>query len=142
MAQHVKILGILHIIYGALGVFVGLLALLIMGGIAGMVGVTDHSPDSALAIPILGGIGALVFIILLAISLPGIIVGFGLLHFKPWARLLTLVLSALELFSIPFGTALGIYGFWGVPRINKWIVENTDFDPTWNPAASATSATV
>ena len=112
MAQHVKILGILHIIYGALGVFVGLLALLIIGGIAGMVGVTDHSPDSALAIPILGGIGALVFIILLAISLPGIIVGFGLLHFKPWARLLTLVLSALELFSIPFGTALGIYGFW------------------------------
>ena len=116
MAQHVKILGILHIIYGALGVFVGLLALLIMGGIAGMVGVTDHSPDSALAIPILGGIGALVFIILLAISLPGIIVGFGLLHFKPWARLLTLVLSALELFSIPFGTALGIYGFWVLLR--------------------------
>ena len=112
MAQHVKILGILHIIYGALGVFIGLLALLIMGGIAGVVGVSDHSPDSALAIPILGGIGALVFIILLAISLPGIIVGFGLLHFKPWARLLTLVLSALELFSIPFGTALGIYGFW------------------------------
>ena len=112
MAQHVKILGILHIIYGALGVFVGLLALVIMGGIASVVGVSDHSPDSALAIPILGGIGALVFIILLAISLPGIIVGFGLLHFKPWARLLTLVLSALELFSIPFGTALGIYGFW------------------------------
>ena len=73
MAQHVKILGILHIIYGALGVFVGLLALLIMGGIASVVGVSDHSPDSALAIPILGGIGALVFIILLAISLPGII---------------------------------------------------------------------
>jgi hypothetical protein len=112
MAQHVKILGILHIIYGALGVFVGLLALLVMGGIAGVVGASDHTPDSALAIPILGGIGALVFIILLAISLPGIIVGFGLLHFKPWARLLTLVLSAFELFSIPFGTALGIYGFW------------------------------
>jgi hypothetical protein len=112
MAQHVKILGILHIIYGALGVFVGLLALLIMGGIAGVVGVSDHSPDSAMAIPILGGIGALVFIILLCVSLPGIIVGFGLLHFKPWARLLTLVLSAFELFSIPFGTALGIYGFW------------------------------
>ena len=47
MAQHVKVLGILHIIYGALGVFVGLLVFLIMGGIAGLVGVTDHSPDSA-----------------------------------------------------------------------------------------------
>jgi hypothetical protein len=112
MAQHVKILGILHIIYGALGVFVGLLVFLIMGGIAGLVGVTDHSPDSAVAIPILSGIGGLVFVILLAISLPGIIVGFGLLHFKPWARILALVMSALELFSIPLGTALGIYGFW------------------------------
>jgi len=112
MAQHVKILGILHIIYGALGVFVGLLVFLIMGGIAGVVGVTDHSPDSALAIPILGGIGGLVFVILLCISLPGIIVGYGLLHFRPWSRLLALIMSALELFSIPFGTALGIYGFW------------------------------
>ena len=112
MAQHVKILGILHIIYGALGVFVGLLVFLIMGGIAGLVGVTDHSPDSAIAIPILGGIGGLVFVILLCISLPGIIVGYGLLHFRPWSRLLALIMSALELFSVPFGTALGIYGFW------------------------------
>lgn len=112
MAQHVKILGILHIIYGSLGIFIGLIVFLVLGGIAGLVGVTDHSPDSAVAIPILGGIGGLVFIILLAISLPGIVAGFGLLQFKPWARILTLVLSALELFSIPFGTALGIYGFW------------------------------
>ncbi|HTA66812.1 MAG TPA: hypothetical protein VK776_00985 [Bryobacteraceae bacterium] len=112
MAQHVKILGILHIIYGALGVFVGLLALVVMGGIASVVGVSDHSADSALAVPILGGIGALVFVVLLCISLPGIIVGFGLLHFKSWARILALVMSALELFSVPLGTALGIYGFW------------------------------
>jgi len=112
MAQHVKILGILHIIYGSLGVCVGLFVFLILGGIAGFVGATDHSPDSAMAIPILGGIGGLVFLILLCISLPGIIVGYGLLHFKPWARLLALIMSALELFSIPLGTALGIYGFW------------------------------
>ncbi len=29
---------------------------------------------------------------------------------------------------------LGIYSFWVRPRIQKWIVENTDFDPTWNSA--------
>lgn len=112
MAQHVKILAILHIIYGAIGVLIGLVVFLVLGGIAGLVGVTDHSPDSAVAIPILGGIGGLVFIILLCISLPGIIAGYGLLHYRPWARILTIVLSALELFSIPLGTALGIYGFW------------------------------
>jgi len=112
MAQHVKVLGILHIIYGALLVMVGLIVFVILGGIAGLVSAADRSPDSAVAIPVLGGIGGLVFVILLAISLPGIVAGFGLVQFKPWARILTLVLSALELFSIPLGTALGIYGFW------------------------------
>ena len=29
---------------------------------------------------------------------------------------------------------LGIYGFWVVPRMTKWVVENTDFDPAWRPA--------
>jgi hypothetical protein len=112
VAEHVKTLGILHIIYGSIGVVIGLIVFLVLGGIAGLVGVTDHSADSALAIPILGGIGSLVFLILLVVSLPGIIAGFGLIHFRPWARILTIVLSAFELFSIPFGTALGIYGFW------------------------------
>ena len=112
MAQHVKILAILHIIYGVIGVFIGLIALLVLGGIASFVGATDHSADSALAVPILSGIGGLVFVILLCISLPGIIAGFGLMQYKPWARILTIVLSAFELFSIPLGTALGIYGFW------------------------------
>jgi hypothetical protein len=112
MAQHVKVLGILHIIYGSLTVMVGVVVFLILGGIAGFVGATDRSPDSAVAMPILGGIGGLVFVILLAVSLPGIVAGIGLVQFKPWARILTLIMSALELFSIPLGTALGIYGFW------------------------------
>lgn len=28
---------------------------------------------------------------------------------------------------------LGVYLFWVAPRLQKWIVENTDFDPTWRP---------
>ena len=28
---------------------------------------------------------------------------------------------------------LGIYSLWVIPRVQKWIVENTDFDPTWTP---------
>ena len=112
MAQHVKILGILHIVFGSLGILGGLIVLLVFGGIAGIVGATDHSADSVAAIPILGGIGGLVFVILLIISLPGLIGGIYLLQFRPWARILVIVLSALDLFSIPFGTALGIYGFW------------------------------
>ena len=36
----------------------------------------------------------------------------GTARFRPWARVLTIVLSALHLLSIPFGTILGVYGLW------------------------------
>jgi hypothetical protein len=49
---------------------------------------------------------------LLALSLPGIVAGIGLLKFRPWARILTIVISVLNLLNIPWGTILGIYGLW------------------------------
>jgi hypothetical protein len=112
MAQHVKILGVLHIVFAGFGILAGVIVLVVMGGIASFVGISDHSPDSAFAIPILGGIGGFVFVLLLVLSLPGMIGGFGLLQFRSWARILVIILSALELLSVPFGTALGIYGLW------------------------------
>jgi hypothetical protein len=112
MESHVKTLGILHIVFGALGVLVAVGLLVLFGGIAGLVGATDRTGDAHIAIPILGGIGALVFVIVLALSLPGLIAGIGLLQFRPWARILTIVLSFFDLIHVPLGTALGIYGLW------------------------------
>jgi len=112
MAQHVKILGILHIVFSSLCILAGIIVLIVMGGIAGFVGASDQSSDAAQAVPILGGIGGLVFVICLIIGLPGLVGGIGLIQFKPWARIVIIVLSALDLINIPIGTALGIYGFW------------------------------
>jgi hypothetical protein len=111
MAQHVKILGILHIIFGALGVLGAMAALLIFGGVSAIVA-ADHSSDSLAALPILGVIGGFVFILVMALSLPGLIIGIGLVQFRPWARLGGIVLSAFDLLGFPFHTALGIYGLW------------------------------
>ena len=36
----------------------------------------------------------------------------GLLKYRPWARILALIVAVLHLFSFPFGTALGVYAFW------------------------------
>jgi len=113
MAQHVRILGILHIVFGALGVLAAICVLLIFGGISAVVGLSDHSSDSLTAIPILGLIGGFVFLLVLVLSLPGLIIGIGLTQFRPWARIAGIILSALDLVSVPpFGTALGIYGLW------------------------------
>lgn len=112
MVQHVKILGWLHIIFGILGLAAGVIVMIIFGGIAGIVGATGASDDRVIAIPILGGIGGIIFLVLVALSLPGLIAGIGLIQFKAWARIVMIVLSALHLLNIPFGTALGIYGLW------------------------------
>lgn len=114
MRDHVRILAYLYIFFGALGLLAALVVLFIFGGLAGIVGMANpHNADAwHVAIPILGIIGVAIFVIVLLLSLPSVIAGAGLLKFRPWARILTIVLSALNLPMVPIGTALGIYGLW------------------------------
>ena len=112
MHTHVRTLGILHIVFGSLGVCLGLGFLLLFGGIAGIVGMADPGEDAMIAIPILGIVGTMIFVVTMLLSLPGIIAGIGLLSYKEWARILTIVLSFFHILNIPFGTALGVYGLW------------------------------
>ena len=111
METHVKVLAILHIVFGALGVLIGLGLFVVFGGVAGVVQM-DGDEDAPFVVPMLGAIGGLIMVFAFALSVPGIIAGVGLLSYRPWARILTIVLSALDLLNIPFGTALGIYGLW------------------------------
>ena len=114
MRDHIRILAILHIVFGALGIAAALIVLLVFGGLAGVVGVAGDTADvdRTTGMAVLGAIGVFVFLIVLVLSLPGVIAGIGLLKFRPWSRMLTIVLSALDLLSFPIGTALGIYGLW------------------------------
>jgi hypothetical protein len=114
MQQHVKVLAILHIAFGGLGILAALIVLAVMGGIAGIVHLSDTSSDGVLGGAIVGLIGAAIFFIVVVISLPGLIAGIGLLSYQPWARILTIILSVLELPAFPFHTALGIYGLWAL----------------------------
>jgi len=49
---------------------------------------------------------------LLVISIPGIIAGIGLLHYKPWAKTLSLVIGIINLINFPIGTLIGVYTIW------------------------------
>lgn len=113
MRDHVRILAILNIVMGAIGLLIGAGMLLMFGGIGMLAGVANSGdPDAMLAFPILGALGGLIFTVLLIFSAPQIIGGIGLLKMQPWARILVIVLSALGLLNVPIGTALGIYGLW------------------------------
>ena len=101
MADHVRIAAILRIIHSGLW-FVGVaLVFIIFGGLAGLAG----------GLPFAGFFHAIALLLFLC-ALPSILTAWGMLSFRPWARILAIVLSALSLLKFPFGTCLGCYGLW------------------------------
>jgi len=110
LETHVKVLAILYIVFGVMGTLTGLGIMVLLGAI-GVAGAAAD-PDAWMALPILGITGTALAAFLLFLSLPGVIAGIGLLKYRPWARILTIVLSALNLMNFPFGTLIGIYGLW------------------------------
>ena len=112
MQTHVKVVGVAFIVFGALGILAAMAIMLVFGGAAGIVGASADPEEAAFALPIIGLTGTLLSMFLFALSIPGLVTGFGLLSFKPWARILGIVLCAIQLINIPLGTLLGIYGLW------------------------------
>jgi len=102
MKDHVKVIGILWIIFGAFCLCLALFAFLVFFGVAQIPNV-DVEPG------VLRLIGLFVSAFIGLIGLPQIIGGFGLIQHKEWARILMLVISFISLPHVPFGTALGVY---------------------------------
>ncbi len=113
MHDHVRILGVLYIICGGLGLLVALLVVVFGLGALGLAGAAAHEdPEAVIAIPIIDAVGALLVGVIAVSSACGIAAGVDVMKYRPWARILTIVLSAMNLPSVPLGTALGIYGLW------------------------------
>lgn len=105
METHISILGWIYIIGNAFLLMMGGLGLFFFMGI----GVMSGEMEAAGILTIVGMTGLVFFAVL---ALPGIFAGYGLLKRKSWARVLTMVLGVLNLFSFPVGTAVGVYTLW------------------------------
>jgi hypothetical protein len=129
METHVKVLGALQIALGCLSLLAALvLTVVFMGGVGAM-GISGD-PDAQRAMPFVGLIGTSIVTLLVVTSLPSILTGIGLLRFRPWARILGIVLSVLSLMMIPFGTIVGAYGL--------WVLFSKDTERLFNAQAPAT----
>jgi len=103
MDRHVDVIGILWIVSGALGL---LIAFFVFSFFWGISFIPDIEYEGAAILRLIATWGAAFLAIL---SVPDIIAGIGLMKRREWARILTLVLSFLNLINFPFGTALGIF---------------------------------
>lgn len=105
MEQHIKTLGILWIVWGVIGILLGLL---VFGLVAGAGAISGDET----AMFVTGTVGIAIAAFFLILSVPAIIVGIGLQKHHGWARILAIVLAVLNVLSFPFGTALAVYTFW------------------------------
>jgi len=122
MQKNINIVAALQI---GLSIFNLLIAFLIFTVLKVVGGFVDNANGSTI-LSLIADIFAIVFII---ISLPGILAGMGLYKRKEWARILTIILSVIELFSFPFGTAIGIFSIWAMIQ-PETVAAFNDSNPT------------
>jgi hypothetical protein len=112
MQTHVKVLGVIYLALGGLLLVLALFLAVTVGGVAGIIGVSADPEDAAIAIPVLGLAGTALAAFFGLFGLPSLIVGYGLINYRPWARVVGIVLSAISLINIPIGTIVGAYALW------------------------------
>jgi hypothetical protein len=109
LPSHLHLLWVLQLVWGAIGVLLGVSTLILALGAAAIGWTTDGDEIAA-------GITAVAFaicaVLLLAAGLANGWAGKALKRHQPNGRLATLALAVPNLFVLPFGTALGIYAFW------------------------------
>lgn len=107
MEIHVKVIGWLNIVLGVLGVLGAVILFIVIAG-GGLISGNELAIQITTLVAFV--IGGFIFMI----SIPGIIVGIGLLQFRAWARILGIVLGLLNLLLFPVGTVFGIYSIWAL----------------------------
>ena len=113
MDQHIKLLSVLFIILGILGLLAAIIVFVVGAGAAATIasqGAGDQ--DAAAGMLATGGCMTAVAALVGILSIPSLLAGWGLMKRKSWARVLTIIVSILSLPSFPLGTAIGVYGLW------------------------------
>jgi hypothetical protein len=111
MDTHVCTTAWLRIIWTTLGLIPSLVGLMLFGGLGIVGSVIGGAP---VAVPFIWVILSFLAALFVLLALPGLIAGWGLLTYQPWARILNIILSAFDLLNFPVGTALGVYSIWAM----------------------------
>ncbi len=115
MENHIKVLGLLFILAGGFGGIASLVFFLLFAGPAS---VSAYGP--LIGFMVIGWMW-----LLLILAIPAIVLGYGLLYMRPWARSFGTVIAILELMNFPIGTGIGIYAL--------WVLMSADTDPLFSP---------
>jgi hypothetical protein len=128
METHVKVVGVLNIVFAALGLCLAAVLSVIFAGSAAVVA-ANADADARIAVPIIGLTGSALVGFLVIWSLPSLFVGIGLVKRQAWARIGGIVVAVLALIAVPFGTVFGVYAL--------WVLFSTETERLFTPPSAA-----
>lgn len=113
MDHHKKVLGIIFIVTASLTILMTLIMNAFMGTLFGFIIDRAAEKDAAVVLEAVKTlVTAIIWVIVICVSIPSIIAGIGLLNKQRWALTMALILGCLKLLSFPIGTAIGVYSIW------------------------------
>jgi hypothetical protein len=110
MQRHIDLLGLLYMMGGGLSVLVA--ASLLLLGLGAFTMMWSTSDNARLAAGLTGVVFTVVAVLLAIWGLANGYAGRSLRNRVPKARLACLWLAVLNIFLLPFGTALSVYAVW------------------------------
>lgn len=105
--QHKKVIGIIYIVFSALGLIGVIFYDFFMTGILEFASSEDPEVNNMMWLFDL--IASIIWAIAILFLVPRMIVGFGLANGRKWANIPGLVFGVISLINFPLGTLLGIY---------------------------------
>jgi len=120
MDRHVRILGVLNMVYGVVGAVAAILVLIRFGGLSGVYEAFNED--------IIGLVAVILVCFQLVIAAPCIVAGYHVRQLQDWARVMLIMVSAINVLNIPFGTLIGAYGL--------WVLMTPETDPLFQNAAA------
>jgi hypothetical protein len=109
MEQHIKVLSVLFVILGILGIVVAVGFMFLGAGTAATILSQDQSEEAQVGAAWAGGCITFIAALFGLMAIPSILAGWGLSQRKSWARILAIILAILSLPQFPIGTAIGVY---------------------------------
>lgn len=134
MEKHIKLVGVLNIVYRSVAI-IGSMVLFLLAGLFGRImdylerrgelHMEDVPREILDFVPIiLVAIG----IVIVVVSIAGIIGAVGVMKRKEWGRIVLIVVSFFNLMHVPLGTVLGVY--------TLWVLFNDEIVRIFNPGPS------
>jgi hypothetical protein len=107
--NHVNLVAVLHIVFGALTIAGAIILLFVM-----QFAVHYIPEDEFLAKEIVESLGYFLGAAIAFFGLIDLLAGASLFSYRQWARILVIIISAINCLNFPIGTAKGVYSIWAL----------------------------